>query len=329
MSSDGVAITDRQPRPLWFELVRLARPQQWLKSGFVVLGPFYSLQDSKVEGAAFWDVVWLAFWAAAAFSLASSGCYVFNDLADVERDRVHPRKRHRPLARGTVATGTARAFGLGLFLAGGLCLLALPWPAAGWVGLLLALHVGNVLLYSAGLKRVVIVDVMSLSLGFVLRVMAGCAAVGTGPSTWLLNVTFFLSMFLAFGKRLGERRTMGTAEEAALARSVQLDYSDELLRMVVVVTGVATLVTYAGYVQVRAEDYHLGFNLLWLTVLPATYVLIRCITLLERGVYDDPTELVLHDAPCRVAGGLFVAMTLTLVGLVAWTRLFEDGLAVG
>lgn len=309
--------------------MRLARPQQWLKSGFVVVGPFYAMQDTRVEGAAFWDVVWVAFWAAAAFSLASSGCYVFNDLADMERDRAHPRKRHRPLASGAVSPGAAKVFGMTLFLAGGLCLLGLPQEVLGWVGLLLALHVGNVLVYSAGLKRVVIIDVMSLSMGFVLRVMAGCAAVGIGPSTWLLNVTFFLSMFLAFGKRLGERRTMGSGEDAARARSVQLDYSDELLRMVVVVTGVATLVTYAGYVQGRAEDYHLGFNLLWLTVLPATYGLIRCITLLERGDFDDPTELAVHDPACRVAAALFVAMSLALVGLRAWTGVFGGEIGVG
>lgn len=332
MSSESVAIPGVQRRPMWQQLVRLARPQQWLKSAFVVVGPFYALQDrplQDVEGAAFWHVVWVAFWAAAAFSLASSGCYVFNDLADAERDRAHPRKRNRPIASGAVPPGTARVYGACLLLGGCLCLLGLPVGAMGWVGLLLGLYVVNVMLYSAGLKRVVIIDVMSLSMGFVIRVMAGCAAVGIGPSTWLLNVTFFLSMFLAFGKRLGERRTMGSGEDAARARSVHLDYSDELLRMVVVVTGVATLVTYAGYVQDRADHYHLGFNLLWLTVLPATYGLIRCITLLERGDFDDPTELAVHDWACRIAVVLFGVMSLTLVGLSTWTGVFGSENGVG
>ncbi|RMH10916.1 MAG: hypothetical protein D6695_10485 [Planctomycetota bacterium] len=321
--SEGAAISGDGRRALWVELARLARPQQWLKSAFVVVGPFYSLQDRPVEGAAFWDVVWAAFCAAAAFSLASSGCYVFNDLADAESDRAHPRKRHRPIASGAVSSGTARWFGIALMVGGAGFLLGLPMPEMWWVGLLLGLHVVNVLCYSGGLKHVVIIDVMSLSLGFVFRVMGGCAAVGVGPSTWLLNVTFFLSMFLAFGKRLGERRTMGSGEQAVRARAVQLDYSDEMLRMVVVVTGVATLVTYAGYVQERSEAYHLGFNLLWLTVLPATYGLIRCITLLEKGVYDDPTELAVHDWAFRIAGGVFAAMSLALVGLKASWGIFE------
>lgn len=320
-------MTEHDPKPaspLWWELIRLARPHQWLKSGFVLVGPFYALQDRPVEGAALNHLIWVAAITALAFSLASSGCYVFNDIADAERDRQHPRKKNRPLACGSVKPGLARVFGFGLFLAAAALLLLLDWPASGWIALLLGLHVANVLVYSAGVKRIAVVDVMSLSMGFVFRVLAGCAAVGIGPSTWLLNVTFFLSMFLAFGKRLGERRTMGSGEAAAKARAVQLLYSDDMLRMVVVVTAVATLITYAGYVQERDQAYHLGFNLLWLTVLPATYGLIRCITLLEHGEYDDPTEIAVHDWAFRIAGGLFAAMTLALVCLKAFGGVFEE-----
>ena len=132
------------------------------------------------------------------------------------------------------------------------------------------------------------------------------------PSTWLLNVTFFLAMFLAFGKRLGERRTMGDA--AANARSVQSDYSDAFLQMAVVVTAVTTLLTYAGYVQAREADYTWGLNLLWLTILPATYGMLRCIVLVDRGTYDDPTELATHDRPFQLAMGLFALVTVVLVG---------------
>lgn len=194
-----------------------------------------------------------------------------------------------------------------------------------WVGswpvlILLALYVVNVTAYSLRLKHIVIADVMSLSLGFVLRMLAGCAAIGIGPTTWLLNVTLFLSMFLSFGKRLGERRTMGA--DAAAARGVQAAYTDELLRMAVVVTAVATLVTYAGYVQSRelAVRHVLWqpageFNLLWLTTLPATYALLRAIVLLERGRYDDPTELFARDFPMQLAALGFAGLT---VMALAW-----------
>lgn len=303
--------------------VRLARPKQWPKNIFVFIGPVYGLADKGGD----WKKVMLpAVVAAGAFALVSSACYVFNDIYDAEKDRLHPRKKFRPIASGLVKRREADAF-LTLLLMVGFALVAfLDGSAQSWVGATLLMYAANTMMYSALLKRIVIADVMSLSAGFVLRVLAGCGAAAVMPSTWLLNCTLFLAMFLAFGKRLGERRVMAAAGvEASAARSVQSAYTDELLRMAVVVTGVATLVIYASYVQSRdakvmASLSHAGFtaggwfNVLWLTMLPATYGLLRCIVLLERGRYDDPTELVAKDWPARVAGLGFAGITLG----VAW-----------
>jgi decaprenyl-phosphate phosphoribosyltransferase len=301
-------------------LVRLARPTQWTKSVFVLVGPVYWLADHGTADLPRFvtDVLLAAF----AFALASSGCYVLNDLADVEEDRFHPRKRRRPLASGAVPLSMARWYALALFAAAGALVVSIPGTAGWLTATVLALYVANVLLYSARLKRVVIADVMSLSMGFVLRVFGGCAAIGVTPTTWLLNATLFLAMFLAFGKRLGERRTLG--DDAASARAVQENYSDALLQMAVVVTAVATLLTYAGYVQSREVFYTVrigaadpgtggsgfGLNLLWLTMLPATLALLRAMVQLERGTYDDPTEFAIHDAVARVCGVLFVGLTV-------------------
>lgn len=298
----------RTPRSTPAALLSLARPRQWAKSGFVLLGPLYGLKDL---GKPWEQVLGPGLIAAAAFALASSACYVLNDLRDAPADREHPRKRFRPIAAGEVSAAAAWTFASALLAGAG--------ALAGYLGslpvvLMLAVYVFNVWLYTLRIKHVVIADVMSLSLGFVIRVLAGCAAVGIGPTTWLLNVTLFLSMFLAFGKRLGERRTMG--EGVAAVRSVQAAYTDHLLRMAVVVTAVATLVTYAGYVQSREAaathvlwGVHGEVNILWLTMLPATYALLRAIVLLERGAFDDPTELVARDLPMQGATLLFGALT--------------------
>ncbi|MCB9846116.1 MAG: UbiA prenyltransferase family protein [Phycisphaeraceae bacterium] len=297
-------------RPTWRHFVRLARPHQWAKGVFVAIGPAY--------GFAFGEDVSLAIvvLAIVAFGFASSGCYVVNDIKDREADRHHPRKRRRPIASGVISVRQALWFALALFASCvGVCLsvslLASP-TRAFWLGTCLALYVTNVLAYSLWLKHVVIVDVICLALGFVLRVLGGCAAAGVEPSTWLLNCTFFLSMFLAFGKRLGERRTMGDAE-ASRAREVQGDYTEALLRMVVVMTAVATLITYAGYVEDRAPEFDIGFNVLWLTMLPATFALLRCIVLVEQGRYDDPTELAVRDLPFQIAAALFGLLTVWIV----------------
>ncbi|CAG1010708.1 decaprenyl-phosphate phosphoribosyltransferase [Phycisphaerales bacterium] len=292
-------------------LLRLARPHQWAKSVFVLIGPLFAYSDGNLKDP---TLLWSALAAAVAFSLGSSACYVINDILDAPEDRTHPRKRKRPIASGAVSLSTAYVFAALLALGTLASILLIDAPFRLWSGLTVLVYIANVVLYSLWLKHRVIADVVCLSMGFVLRVLGGCAAVGVSPTTWLLNVTFFLAMFLAFGKRLGERRSMG--EEAAVAaRRVQAGYTDDLLRLAVIATGVVSLVAYATYVISREADFHFGFNLLWLTILPATYGLFRCIVQLERGQFDDPTELLLGDRPFLASGLMFAAITGALLYL--------------
>lgn len=308
-------------------IVKLIRPHQWVKSVFVLFGPLYGLHDLIEQGRDWREVLTQALIAAGVFALASSACYVLNDLRDVERDCMHPRKRHRPIASGAVSpTLAAGMIVLLLFAAAGLSIL-LHHAVRPITVLMVILYVINTTAYSAGLKNRVIADVISLSLGFVLRVLGGCFAVGISPSTWLLNCTLFLAMFLAFGKRLGERRTAETeGYEASSARAVQSKYTDNLLRMAVVVTAVAALLTYAGYIQSREAIFSFaafgvpaGFNWLWLTTLPALYAMLRSMVLIDRGDYDDPTEMFVRDGPLAIAGTLFFAMSMAV--LVMQSRL--------
>lgn len=297
-------------------LIKLARPAQWSKSAFVLFGPLYALGDGNIKTLA---GLAPALWAAAGFALVSSACYALNDVRDAEQDRAHPRKRHRPVASGAVSPRAATLMGVVMAATGFACLLGVPAAQRPWAAGFVAAYLLTTVSYSLWLKHRVIADVIGLAMGFVLRVLGGCAAVGIGPTTWLLNVTFFLSMFLAFGKRLGERRTLGDA--AGNARAVQNAYSDDTLRLAVMATGVVTLVTYAFYVIAQDAKYtprqwgagSMAFNLMWLTVLPVTYALLRCVVLLERGRYDDPTELATGDRPFQGAALVFVAMTGTLM----------------
>ena len=300
------AVTGLRPE----SFVRLARPRQWAKSAFVIVGPLYALMDQRAVN------VWSLVGAVLAFGFASSACYVINDIRDREEDRRHPRKKHRPIAAGEVSVDAAVKWAVILMISAAVSVLLVmqqSLSAAVWLGLIVSIYFINTTMYSLGVKRFIILDVISLAIGFVLRVLGGCAAAGVEPSTWLLNCTFFVSMFLAFGKRLGERRTMmGVGEDASAVRGVQSVYTDDLLRMVVVVTAVGALITYAGYVQAKEADYlgllgdeSWGFNLLWLTMLPATFGMLRCIVLLEAGRYDDPTELAARDRGFQAAVVVF------------------------
>ncbi len=299
--------------------LKLARPKQWIKGAFCFLGAVYSqklLGENAVR-----EAMLPALCAFAAFGFASSGCYIFNDLRDVESDRVHPRKRHRPIAAGLITPPQASMFGLLLLALASLAVFVTPLvvtPSTPWwmsnralLGGCVILYILNTLLYTLWWKHIAVADVMSLAAGFVLRVLGGCAAVAVVPSSWLLNCTFFLSMFLALGKRLGERRSLG--DDAAAVRGVQLQYTTDLLRMATVVTAVATLLSYSAYVTDQAARYTHGFNLLWLTMLPATFGLLRGMVMVERGLFDDPTELATKDRPFQAAAVVFGALTLVLM----------------
>lgn len=288
-------------------MLKLLRPKQWAKGAFVLIGPVYALTDPKNHWQSLLPPALIAM---ASLCLLSSAGYIVNDILDAPRDRLHPRKSKRPVASGAISPALAWIIALVTGLIGAALILFIEGKAHLWVAGLALAYLANTNLYSFFLKRIVIADVIGLSLGFVLRVLAGCAAAQVQPSTWLLNCTLFLAMFLSFGKRLGERKTVGV--DASAVRGVQAAYTDELLRSAVGVTGVVTLVTYSSYIQAKDVLWGgaLGINPLWLTMLPATYGMLRCIVLLERGRYDDPTEIVAKDWPTQVAGLAFGAMTV-------------------
>lgn len=262
------------------------RPTQWAKNLFVLAPLVFArlLGDSRAVGR-----VLLAF---AAFCLVSSAVYLVNDIRDREEDRRHPLKRLRPLAAGTLPVGVAVAAAAVLAL--GAALLVAPLPPAAWavVGGYAVLN----LLYTAWLKHVVILDVMSISFGFVLRVLGGAAAAGVEVSSWLLLCTIFLSLFLAFSKRRHELILL--AEGASGQRRVLSHYSPAFLDQMINVVTASSVVAYALYAVApeTVEKYHTQH--LVYTIPLVLFGIFRYLYLMyQRPAERNPTEAILRDPP--------------------------------
>jgi 4-hydroxybenzoate polyprenyltransferase len=285
------------------DVVQLLRPHHWVKNGFVLAGLLFG------HGWRDADTVLAALVATAAFCLASSAVYAFNDAHDAPRDREHPEKNGRPVARGAIAPGAARG------IAAALAVLALG--LAGWAGAAVAALVAAYLVlnaaYTLGLKHVAVLDVFIIAAGFMLRLLAGTWGLGIEPSRWLLACGFLLTLFLGFAKRRAELDRL--ADDAGQHRAVLEDYSLAFLDRAVFACAVGMVVTYALYtVADTTVALHGTDDLIW--TLP--WVLLGTFRYLfrlhYRGGGGDPAQELLRDPLLAAAALGWVATVLWLIG---------------
>ena len=270
--------------------LKLLRPHQWIKSGFVFVGLLF--------GHAWGDshVVHKVLLAAAAFALAASTIYVINDLADRQRDREHPEKRHRPLASGAIGLPEA------LVLAA--CCLSAALVLAYTASLsVLYIVLGYLVLnvaYSFGLKHVVLLDVFIISAGFMLRILAGTSGVDIAPSHWLLLCGLMITLFLGFAKRRAELNAL--EGRGGSHRKVLDDYDPGLLDKLIGICAAGAIVSYSLYtVSPETLAMHGTANLIF-TVPFVIYGVFRYLFLLHRrGGGGDPAAALLRDVHLLVA----------------------------
>ncbi|MBI5110238.1 MAG: decaprenyl-phosphate phosphoribosyltransferase [Rhodocyclales bacterium] len=283
-------------------LIRLLRPHQWLKNGFVFLGLLF--------GHAWSDPVKLgqALAAFAAFCLLASAVYVMNDLIDREQDRLHPKKKDRPLAAGTVGVGPAQALAIACLVGGGV--IAWFWAgSAPWIFLAyVLLNVG----YSVGLKHVVILDVFIIAAGFMLRILAGTLGIGIAPSQWLLLCGLMLTLFLGFAKRRAELNALHS--ESAGHRRVLEQYTAPMLDQFIGIAAAGTVISYALY-TVSAETVALhGTRALIATVPFVLYGMLRYLWKLHARGGGDPAQELLRDPHLLAATAGWLLLVLMLLG---------------
>ncbi len=283
-------------------LFRALRPVQWVKNVFVLAPIVFAEQLGRTE------VLSRAMIAFAAFCLASSAVYLFNDLRDREEDRRHPLKQHRPIASGALSVSAAVA--AALILTAATIAVALTFGAV-FTALLVVYLLIN-LSYSSGLKHVVILDVMAVSSGYVIRVLAGAAAIDVEVSRWLLLCTIFLALFLIFSKRRHELVLL--ADEASVHRAVLDHYSPAFLDQMINVVTASTVVSYALYaVDVSTVD-KFGSDQLVYTLPMVLFGIFRYLYLIyQRQEKRNPTEAVLHDLPSVINVVLWGVVVLWIV----------------
>jgi decaprenyl-phosphate phosphoribosyltransferase len=280
-------------------LLRAMRVRQWTKNVLV----FASLLPA---GAALRDVnlvgVLLAF---VAFCLISSSVYLINDSRDVEADRAHPVKRHRPIAAGVVSVPTA------LGTAAVLAVVALSLAALGGPALLVtvAVYYAIQLAYCFGIKHEPVVELACVASGFMLRALAGGVAAGLPLSSWFLLTTAFGSLYIASGKRYGEAR-MGERTGAQVRRVVQR-YTTSYLRFVWTLSATVVVLTYALWSFEVAEVTRPPWSVV--SVVPFTLAILRFGIDVDAGTAEEPDDIVLHDRVLLVLGGMWMAVVATAV----------------
>jgi decaprenyl-phosphate phosphoribosyltransferase len=269
-------------RPAGRALLAATRPRQWVKNLLVFAAPMAAGDLTRGYVALEATVTFFA------FVCVSAAAYLINDVYDIDNDRLHPQKRHRPLAAGELTIGAAVVTAVALLISGTAALLPLDRELAVAVLLLYAV---TVTLYGAWLKHVPGVELVVLSLGFVLRPLAGAAATGVPPSPWFLLVCCFAALTIALGKRQVELVTLAGA--ASGHRECLKFYTHRGLRRARVVTAVGLSTAYALWALSRATGQERILALL--SLVPVVAAVARLTTLNDRGVGDAPESILYSD----------------------------------
>lgn len=289
------------------------RPRQWTKNVVVLATLFFS-----EKGHLFNPFAWLLVLVGFFIFCGLSGCvYLFNDLVDIDQDRLHPEKSERPLASGRLSIFTAKV----AFMA----LLVICLTCAGLLSRLmfitaLAYFLVNVA-YSIWLKHVVIIDVLCIAFGFVLRALAGVGVLrpidpAVFMSHWLLLATFMLALFLGLAKRRQEIERF--RDGAVETRKSLSDYSMHFIDEMTTIVATTTLITYTFYTVDDATVAKFGSDALVFTVPFVLYGIMRYLYLIHiRKLGENPSEIILYDKPLQANIILWIVLVSTIIH---WNR---------
>ena len=291
-------------RPLVWSLVRSLRPEQWTKNLIIFGGLLFGQRLFDLHSIAYASGAFVIFCA------LSGVVYLLNDVADQDGDRSHPLKRHRPIASGELSTSAALTAAAII----GIVALTASFFLRKEFGFFASAYVALLAFYSGPLKHVVIIDVLTIAIGFVLRAAAGAVAIDVPISNWLLFVTILGALFLALSKRRHELVLL--ADDATTHRPILQEYTPYLLDQMIAVVTASTLVAYAFYTvnPETVEKFHT--NHLGLTLPFLLYGIFRYLYLVhQKEGGGSPAEMLLNDRPLLLCVALWaLAVALIIYG---------------
>ncbi|MET0592951.1 MAG: decaprenyl-phosphate phosphoribosyltransferase [Polyangiaceae bacterium] len=284
-------------------MVKTIRPHQWMKNVFVLAPVVFAKELFDPQ------LIIRAAGAFFVFCLLAGAVYTINDIVDAPSDRVHPVKRHRPIAAGIVPIPIAKALAVTLFL------VAMAGALYGppLFALVCFLYFVQNLAYSFRLKKIAYADVGCIALGFVLRVMAGGLATRIPVSHYLIACTALLALFLGFGKRSHELAGVSLASSKKQRAALEA-YTAPALGRALAVTGVASAATYVAYAIDPSTREMFRSDWLWLTAINPIFGMLRFVHLVRsRPKAESPTQEMLRDTPFMLNLLLWIIVVVVIV----------------
>ena len=277
------------------EVVKLMRPHQYLKNLFIFLPLFFALKVTDTS------LLFYALVAFIAFSLTASAVYILNDYRDIDEDRLHPTKKSRPLASGTISKKEGLLIMGLLFTLGFVLMVLISWQAS----MLLAVYIGLNIAYSFYLKHLPIVDVVVIALGFVLRVFVGTSVTGLDTSMWIIVMTFLLALFLALAKRRDDVLLFNKTGKKM--RKVIDGYNLQFVDMAMTLMAGVVIVAYLMYCVSPDVIARTGSDKLYLTLI---YVIVGIMRYMQIAFVEEtsgsPTKVLLKDRLMQVVIVLWI-----------------------
>lgn len=268
-------------------LIRLIRPHQWVKNLVVLLPVFFGGALLHIES------VYAGLITALCFSFAASSIYCLNDIVDVDDDRRHPVKCHRPLASGAISIAQGYILMFSMFILSMLSTFLLRQSQLETASVILFYWLLNIA-YCLKLKQYAIIDVCVVSFGFVLRILAGGYATSIHLSKWIVLMTFLLMLFLSFAKRRDDVVRMNETGHAPRQNTIR--YNLTFINQAITITASVTLVCYIMYTVSPETIQNFHTDYLYLT---SVFVLVGLLRYIQIAVVDkrsgDPTKVMLHD----------------------------------